>query len=68
MINASYYQLKMFFALCMVLSFVIIKKEEYEDIKLYFTMPHILSFIDSIAIPMQRDVYLCSSYSFNSCD
>ncbi len=60
MINASYYQLKMFFALCMELSFVIIKKEEYEDVKLYFTMPHILSFIDSIAIPMQRGVYLCS--------
>ena len=68
MINASNNQLKLFFALCMELSFAIIKKEECEDVKLYFTMPHILSFIDSIAIPMQRDVYLCSSYLFNSCD
>ena len=60
--------LNCFFALCMELSFAIIKKEDYEDVKLYFTMPHILSLIDSIAIPMQRDVYRCSSYSFNSCD
>ena len=33
MINASNNQLKLFFALCMVLSFMIIKKEEYEDVK-----------------------------------
>lgn len=31
MINASNNQLKLFFALCMELSFAIIKKEEYED-------------------------------------
>ena len=49
----------------MELSFAIIKKEEYEDVKQNFTMPHILSFIDSIAIPIQRDVYLCSFYSFD---
>ena len=42
MINASYYQLKLFFAICMELSFAIIKKEVYEDVKQYFTMPHIL--------------------------
>ena len=42
MINASINQLKLFFALCMELSFMIIKKEVYEDVKQYFTMPHIL--------------------------
>lgn len=36
MINASNNQLKLFFALCMELSFMIIKKEEYEDVKQNF--------------------------------